>query len=397
MKRMYRGKFGSSPTRDIWMNANNSIAYITAYPNIFETMLRDSLRVVQIQNRNMIVSSVFDQFLRTSESSAHKDLRFLVGTGIPEISSLPFLRDLIPVLLLQLSKEESFAVLTQLMDRARKDVKRPYLSFSTSVVDWSLYQLRRYIRKPTAEQLETFMTFLLNGGSSKLSFSQFKRIVGCFLYEGCKVFVRLGIAYLLLSDDSRSDDDLLFRKAFKLRISWTTYPLSERKRSKISPFPVSHLLPDLKHEIYLPMGSELTRDLKHLIEASLEYLSIPLMRISGRTMNRVHSSVSEGTSRSIFVSKFSECISSSFLVVLLIKSNFGIFQVSFTSSLGVILRSSEPVCLFSDPVMSTSDHSSILLDAAKEVVWLIDSEMKRMTLRCVGEIDLINYELFQFV
>jgi hypothetical protein len=77
-----------------------------------------------------------------------------------------------------------------------------------------------------------FEKFVSRGGASVLRHAEFLRLVGCFLFEGCKVFTRVGIAWLLLRGKSDSTDEL-FKKAFSLSISIRSFPLSEKRRKKL--------------------------------------------------------------------------------------------------------------------------------------------------------------------
>lgn len=374
------------------LNANEAGSFHESHPSLLRFIQADQTRVL------LLISSLAPGVLNDSEVSVLS----AIASVYPSISGSRFVPPLVRELLRTFTSAEAFSIVSCVAERTKGS--RPYLSRSKDFREWSVFQLTRFLKSPSDSQVALIDDFVLSGGSAVLTDDAFSRLVGCFLYEGCKVFVRIGIAWLLLSDAERMNTDLLFRKAFSLRISLNTFPLSESRRGKIKRF---ELIPNIAIDPvipWLPVSSELT-DLAHEITVALEKLVVPIQTIEGLEMKCIHKSETDGFSPTVFINRM-ESLADSVLRVLVVRVSDGCVtmlaiggRVTVHNSgrqdrMGIFdSRPDGPSCL-------QIGDSVVLMDQASQPILCTDTAITLISVPSFGQwccdMKILNYEIFEF-
>lgn len=260
--------------------------------DVAESMLLTSLNSILIWPKN-VRHRESDQLSDLAQGSSAHNLLLMVASDFPGSSILRMFQPMVAVLMNYLRPHEAYSILRMIAIRGNDPADFVFLTPNQSWIDWAVYRLLRRLPTASESDIRTFVEFLLDGGAFHLKPEQYRRLVSCFIVEGSKVLVRLGIAFIAFPHLLEKDDEL-FKKAFGLRISRKSYPLSTRKAEWLRKrFPA--WTPGIEYEISVPPIDSLI-DLKPVLPFMLEALAYPLISVTHRQVIKVFDSSADGTS-----------------------------------------------------------------------------------------------------
>ena len=399
LKSCCRGSLNVTDIRNSWFRANDAIKFHSAHPTLLDSLYSGKCDVGQGNSGGALFGERVHSYLSMDELEATSQILSVIQEQYQHIAGNPFINDLVPTLLLFFTRYEAFSIITGIADRVKSKSNRPYLISSREFREWSVRQLTRYVPSPTSEQLETFRCIVF-GSKSTLPMPLLIRMVGCFLVEGCKVFVRFGIAWIMC--DGRAETDTIVKKAFRLRISLSTYPLREKTRRRILKYMGSSETEASEWVLKLGISSTIT-NLSETAQSVADSLSIPQSILLGTTAACVHSSLSDGLSPVTFFTKLN-AHSDSHLTLLLFQSERGCIAVGSSSD--------PPMCTFildtvhhgpyalarDSPIIHKSDGMLFIQSTSAQVIMGIDKDFARVSFPgvSVDDFQFSNVEIYTF-
>jgi hypothetical protein len=290
LKRQCRSGVKSCDIRPVWFRLNKAREYFVNNPRLSASM--------GLFNSSHTEEYSLSSSLRALMSPKNREDWSRSMNSVPEyfsgIGNSPYLPHLVATLLLFFNLDEVLAIMCCISDRCRNP--RPYLVSSRAFLEWGSFQLQRYFSSPSEEDFTILDDFMLHGGINTLSLPCFIHLVGCFLSEGCKVFVRYGIAYL---KHRKNDIKLLTREAFNLSITLRTFPLSAKTKDGLLNREYPNPTP------YRVSSTVRLRTLEVKMEEMLDLLNIQSSaKLHIGSMEPIHSPYSLGWSPKRFVSSF---------------------------------------------------------------------------------------------
>ena len=402
-RQAYRSEPSESIVPEYWLDVNGAKEFMESHPGFYEAISVTGPNDVQVYPSSLFVRSHIEYRFTEQQRDSVDSLCSIIAKHYDLIAQPRYIRSFVAILASHFEPDATVAILQGMSNRCREESRRPFLSQSTNYMEWALYQLSRFIKTASPDQVAIFYEFVGHGGVEILSLSQLTRLVCCFLHEGCKVLVRLGIAFLLLDETSRLDDDLLFKKAFKVRISSRSYPLSERRRLKPRALWIPVMSERVRYEIQVPHISQLC-ELGLSVKQSMDALRLTYLTLSHRQVDLVVASQTDGTSYLLFMSRLNAAYASgSPFVIAVFQTTTGVLSLGLTSTSFVVLRGPTPsiVNVYSarseeELVKVSGDFLAIVDDSAQPVL-LTDKQLTRISLGDASDMSLVNYEIFQFI
>lgn len=378
-----------------WFLANDALGFHKVHPRLFDHLNESS----SLDNcgESGDVKWAWNILSKLQKASVIGVLR-VVEREYLSISGYDFVPVLLEMLSVFFDQYEVFSIISCIEDRNKRPCRRPFFINSSRFSEWGVYQLCRYIKSPTEEQLDRFLDFVHFGGCHTLPFHIFVRVVGSFLFEGCKVFVRYGIAYLL---NGMKADDSLTRRAFQLSISFRSYPLDSNKMKRISHIKIP---PRDKQSIrdIQPMTASDICDLSTVIAAVIHCLAVPG---SVHKVQLRYASYRDGMSLIRFLSGANDIFSKHVIFLFVINTDgpvlifassrvgssvYAVAGTSVTLNSPVVLRSSKTL------IESSGGDMLFIRSIDGEIILSLDESLNRISIPNFGTNDfpVINFEIF---
>ena len=166
----------------VWILANNALG-----PFESASSLMERLEPVRSIGNRPLYSSRLARLLPAEKMNEFRRIESIVVTTFPSISGSPFIPHLCAALLLFMESRLAFHVILRLADRVKEN--KSYLLFTDKFMQWSVFQLTRYIGTPSIEQLKLFRDFILHGGAHVLSDAMLmKRVSPSIHHHGAQIF-----------------------------------------------------------------------------------------------------------------------------------------------------------------------------------------------------------------
>lgn len=378
-----------------WFLANDALGFHKAHPKLFDHL--NESPALDNCGESGDVEWAWNILSKLQKASVIGVLR-VVERDYLSISGYDFVPVLLETLSVFFDQYEVFSIISCIEDRNKRPGRRPFFINSSRFSEWGVYQLCRYIKSPTEEQLDRFLDFVHFGGCHTLPFHIFVRVVGSFLFEGCKVFVRYGIAYLL--NDMRADD-FLTRRAFQLSISFRSHPLDSKKIKRISHIKIPQREKRKIGDIQ-PMTASDICDLSTVIVTVMQCLSVPdwLYKLQLR-----YASYRDGMSPIRFLSGANDIFSKHVIFLFVIKTDGPVLIFASSrvgSSVNAVAGTSSslnsPVVLRSSETLIESSGGDILFIRSidGEIILSLDESLNRISIQNLGTNDfpVINFEIF---
>ena len=293
----------------------DSIASVHSDDRLMETLLDTSVRSIMIAPNAFLDPSQLDAVIPSEELQGFSDLILKFVSDFPILSTLRICRDMLPIVYNRFGSSGSLKIMRYLAISFTDKANRLFNVPNTSWMDWAVYHLLRALPTGSETEIGEFVNFVQDGGASQLGMKCFERLAICFLFEGSKALVRVAIAFLAFPN-IRSDTDALFRKAFSLRISRGSYPLSARKtkglRKRFSEFKQTYKCGIL----HVPV-IDCMLDLKLILPVILEAIDLPVLSLSLRSVLKTIDSQNDGFGGLTFTNSMD---SSPFLLLLIART-----------------------------------------------------------------------------
>jgi hypothetical protein len=364
-------------------------------------LLAETRERIQISPIQFAKQGHFDQVLDSGGRENVDIIVRIVAAYFPILCRFRFIRELIPLLLLELKMHDTVGILREI-EYAITSSSGPRGMFripDSALVDWGVFHLLRHSPQATKLDMEMVINFLASGGAEFLSLRQFQRVCLSFLEMGNDVILRVGIAFICLASEERIDDETLFRNASRLRINWKKFPLSKKKTLALR-----HRFPPMNDSpgfaiVHIPLEPP-GIDLSEVLPSSLGLMDIPLLQLSNRRVSLCLSSHLNGTSPQQFLLRLGECLLNFLTIIyfdteprepawLLLSEERCAMIVGASATLSPQLFR---ICKAPDKLIRKEGKLLIFLDDTSNVILSLNDEMNRLTVSS-RDLCLVNYRI----